>query len=133
MKIIKILLTGFLLSAMITGCKKYDDGPAFSLKTKKARLARTWRIDKYIDNTGGSVQGNAAYTMTFERDGAVTVSNPPFNYTGTWDFTSDKSGIVFSYGAFGYVTSETSTILRLTSKDLWLEDTWGDKTYFVAQ
>ena len=39
----KVLLAGGLATAVgLTGCQKYDDGPAFSLLTKKQRLTGLW-------------------------------------------------------------------------------------------
>ena len=34
---------------LLAGCK-YEDGPAISLRSKKARAANTWQIDKAFEN-----------------------------------------------------------------------------------
>lgn len=41
----KAMLFGLAASVVgISGCKKYPDGPAFSLKSKKARLVGEWEM-----------------------------------------------------------------------------------------
>lgn len=136
MRTVKILLPlTMIVSLLFIGCGKYDEGPAFSLKTKKARLSRTWKVDKYIDKTGTTATPTASdnFTVTFTKDGTVTYASGGFSYAGTWEFTSDKTGLVTSFTVFGVTDTETQTILRLTSKDLWLEDNDGDKVYYIAQ
>ena len=132
MKTIRILLPfAIVLSLLFIGCGKYDEGPAISLKTKKGRLARTWKIEKYIDSDGTTYTptANDNYTVTFSKDGVFTSTYGIFSIAGTWAFTSDKSGIITTVAG----DSDTETILRLTSKEFWSKDSDGDKTYFVAQ
>ena len=52
-KILLFTLTIFGLTIgpqFITSCKKYPDGPEFSLRTRKERLANTWKVDNYKIN-----------------------------------------------------------------------------------
>ena len=43
----KILLVAILaLGVQLTSCKKYEDGPAISLKSKNKRLVGDWELEK---------------------------------------------------------------------------------------
>jgi hypothetical protein len=50
----KISLLALLFIALtltsIQGCKKYEDGPAISLRSRSARLSNTWRVENYKVN-----------------------------------------------------------------------------------
>ena len=39
-----------ILCISIVSCKKYEDGPAISLMSKKARIANIWKVDVYYLN-----------------------------------------------------------------------------------
>ena len=47
-RLLKILL--FTIFISFVSCKKYENGPAFSLMSKKARIANIWKVDTYILN-----------------------------------------------------------------------------------
>ena len=40
-----ICILAFISITLITSCNKYVDGPAFSLRTKKARLQGFWKVE----------------------------------------------------------------------------------------
>jgi len=40
----------FLSSSLYIGCKKYEEGPAMSLRSKKGRVANKWKVDAYLKN-----------------------------------------------------------------------------------
>lgn len=70
MKKIMKLLTGTTLAfVLLASCKKYDDGPAFSFRSKKERVTNVWKI-------------NYAY----DYKDSVNITS---DYAGeTWDFTN---------------------------------------------
>lgn len=122
-KIINILLVVFLFS--VVGCTKYDDGPAFSLLSKKARITNTWKMEKYIYDNGTSTTDVDEGTMTLNKDMSATMSigvTGGFALTGTWEFIEDKGGIRLSFNIFNTITNKDYTILRLKSKELWVYD-----------
>jgi len=48
----KKLIIYLVLLLMVAGaCKKYDEGPWMSLRTKEKRLCQEWEIDKYLLNS----------------------------------------------------------------------------------
>jgi hypothetical protein len=130
MKKINISLIVIIAVAItFAGCKKYDDGPSFSLKSKTARLARTWTIDKVmlnsIDMSPAEItmdQGGTNVTNTFTKGGGCTVtmndsSGMMHTNSGKWAFANNDKEITIS-GMMG-LASETSTILKLTSDEFW--------------
>lgn len=136
MKTIKILSLALLAMTFVLGsCSKYEEGPAFSLRTKKARLAGEWKADKYIDSNGNEENANDDGTIEFTKDNTFIVKSGNFSTTGTWEFTKDKEYLEteFTYTSGGVTVTETneSKILRLKNDELWLEDEDGDQTHYV--
>jgi len=122
MKTIKETLTIIALgSVLLAGCKKYEDGPAFSLRSKKERVANTWKID-YAYDFKDSINVTADYTgetWDFSKDGNFTErDNGTVDKTATWEFINDKEKISLRF------TLETHQydILKLREKELWLKD-----------
>lgn len=108
----------------LTACAKYEDGPSFSLRTKKSRLVGDWEVKSVSNETFTS---DYSWSMSFEKDGTMkyTISSQGqgYSYTGKWDFTSDKEDLVIS-GFDG--ESDTVEIRRLTNKEFWFDDDNSD-------
>lgn len=123
LKTISILALGLIL---ITSCNKYEDGPKFSLLTKKARLTGEWVIDQVTVNDADQTAAyvsfvGANYVLEIEKDGKYrTEGNYPD--TGTWELGADKDDIRFLSDQAGS-TEESFRILRLKNKELWLRQT----------
>jgi hypothetical protein len=120
-----------LLIAFISGsCKKYPDGPEFSLLPKNFRLEENWKTNKVYENkidvttvvlakvTHESRNINRHGGFTYELDeGGSSLS-----YSGSWSFSSDKTVIYFTYVFGSNVNTDTYLILRLKEDDLWLQN-----------
>ena len=130
MKIVKsIFLLSFTLMAL-GSCKKYTDGPALSLRSKKARLCQTWVTQYYSENgvdktTDWNNTFQSAY-ISLNKDGNYSIyykllGNFDYNETGTWAFTANKLNVVYTR-----VTPSADQwdwhILRLTKKEFWISD-----------
>jgi hypothetical protein len=106
------------------GCSKYDDGPAFSLRTKKARLTGEWELEEIIVN-GVSQALDSDYDMIweFERNGDFTQTmdygSYSYNYNGEWEFDDNGEELEIQSSYSGI--NQTFEITRLSSNDLWLE------------
>ncbi len=132
-KIIKVIALALLVSIAVPSCSKYEEGPKFSLLSKKARLAGEWKIENVSTNgTDQTADVKAlvgdSYVLTLTKDEKYKVSGN-FTDEGTYKWGEDKDDI--------YLTSNTAgskevayRILRLKSKELWLRTTAanGDKT-----
>ncbi|WP_341902691.1 hypothetical protein [Fluviicola taffensis] len=121
MKTFKITLSAIVLSLLlplIHSCNKYPDGPKFTILTKKERMQGQWDL-KETDHSDGTVtydSSNEIIELTedfeyFYTSGILTIS-------GDWEFASDKEKVTFKIGN----VSLTYKIMRLKSKELWLQD-----------
>lgn len=134
MKTLKIT-TLFLALAMVFGSTscKYEEGPALSLRTKKARVAGEWEIEKTIESDGTEDTDSDGITYTFEKDGTGKAESSEagftFSFDFTWEFTDSKKKMKMTFDG----DSEESTILRLTNKEMWLKDTDGYQIHFKAK
>ena len=132
-------LTTLLLALAVvfgsTSCK-YEEGPAISLRAKKARVAGEWFVNELIDSDGsGEIYKNDGSDIyKFEKDGTaknvysfnssgVTISE---TYNFTWEFTDSKKKLrwIDEDGEF-----ETFEILKLKHKEMWLKINDGDDSY----
>ena len=119
----KILALAILLSFALmtsTSCKKYEEGPLISLKTKSARLTRSWKLDKAEQNGVDVTNAFPELKQTFNDDGTYLGSNNGVPFTGTWEFDGDKENILIKYT--GASDTESWKIIRLKSKELWLDN-----------
>lgn len=131
MKKTALFLPLLVVVLFLGSCGKYEDGPAFSLLTKKARLTGEWKVEKVFkndveeeldslsqntsilyesDGTGKITftQGSVSLAIDFEwqfGDGKETISMRTKKLDGTWDDWDE------------------TRILRLTNKEFWFEET----------
>lgn len=136
----------FLAATVVTilnfqSCSKYEDGPAFTLRTKKSRLLGEWELVKLSDENGAvifpSSDNDYEIHMEFEKDGDFELGytyeedGTPYSLSsvGEWEFSSDKEELKVDY--FG--DKVVWEIQRLTNKELWFEDVSGDKWELEAK
>lgn len=139
MKKIEILSVAAVLLGGIafTACKKYDEGPAVTLMTKKARLAGSWEIEAWlengVDNTSDYRTLISSETFTIEKDGSYT-SATTFTIggsdtdSGTWEFINDKEDVKTLSNVTG-ATPDTMHLIRLKNKEFWTKEVSGGNTY----
>lgn len=123
----------FLLLLMIiltaSGCKKYDEGPALSLRSKKARVVGKWVTEFWLVNKYEQVfMIDTNRTAEFTKEGVYLYHEyNPFTHNtkdlqGTWDFRNDKEQLLLALpegdSAMSY---QLWDILRLKNKELRLE------------
>ena len=134
----KKILVLALLSLTVVSCGKYEEGPGFSLLSKKNRITNTWILSKVEVNGLDETPSSSSYTMkiTLKEDETVTaeytVFTLPYTITGTWAFNSDKSALILTDNT----GTSTNTIVRLTNKEMKLREiSNGDTTTntFVVQ
>lgn len=109
-------------------CKKYEDGPGFSLRSKKWRLTGgEWEVVKATTSNGQSYLGDYDVEVEFDKDGDFTMSfkysyyGQSYSYEGEWEFSSDKEEIEIDI----FEDQTQWEIKRLTNKELWFEDEDG--------
>jgi hypothetical protein len=141
MKRTSLLFAVFALLFLMS-CGKYEDGPGFSLRSKKARIVGNWTVEKYyedgVDVTSDVLSDGSTIVVEFREDGSYssTITNTVWGQsveTGTWDLSDDKE-------YFSTTESDgdvyTVRILRLTNNEIWFEDTSSetlDEIHLVAK
>ncbi len=125
--IILAFIAGFAI--LFTACGKYEEGPAFSLKTKKARVVGTWGIKEITVN--GEVQDISAFantTFELKKDGTGKLNT---NFLGMnisvdmeWKFDDNKENLMIRMKNQNneWEEWESSEIIKLTSAELWFRD-----------
>jgi hypothetical protein len=120
-------------SAVLTSCGKYEEGPGFSLRSRKGRLTGTWKITESKTN-GVADQldsDDLAARWIFEDNntGRFTIPNEP-ELKFEWDFTQDDEVIrvTFLETGVGILFSIDYEIIRLTNKELWIKYTLDGDT-----
>lgn len=137
MKTIKVLSLAMLAMVFVMGSAcKYEEGPALSLRTKKARLAGEWKVDKIFNKNGEEVEPSEmdkAATQEFTKDNEyiLRVEGDTFIY-GEWEFSDDKESVVLKFEFFGQTETQSIRILRLKNNELWLENDEGFAHYVPA-
>jgi hypothetical protein len=134
----KYILAGaialFSVAVLTTSCNKYEEGPSFSLLTKKQRLTGEWTLEAYISDgqdITSSVQaawGPAAWIIQKDERYSITGS---FNEHGDWELTGDKDEMRFDPD--GNDPAVSYHILRLRNKELWLRYTNSNGTYDIIK
>lgn len=130
-KISSILLVVMAAAMIMPSCKKYEDGPTLSLRSKKARLVNEWKVDRVYENaidiTTAYIQYMPDYTLNIKENGEIVNSYNDQNgqvntWSATWAFNSDKSAIIITTGG----VAVTYDITRLKNDELWLKKTYTD-------
>jgi len=119
-------------------CKKYPEGPSFSLRTKTERISNTWKLNQLlVNNVDSTAQYSSIlkdYTVIINKSGSYSISYyvslPPFgNFTntenGNWSFSSNKKEINLTPVSITLGTLPAANswqILKLYEKELWLKD-----------
>jgi hypothetical protein len=121
--ILSLLLVGFV----VTSCFKYEEGPRFSLLSRKARLCNEWKLETYLDNGTDKTDAGATTTLTIENDGTYSISTvrnelgqlqSEFSH-GTWFFQDAQGQIVMTDSQEGAIPT-TYDILELRNSSLQL-------------
>lgn len=128
------ILIGILLF-LSPSCKKYEEGPSLSLRSKKARLENKWMYEKILVNKIEKPldSDDQKFRLSFEKEGLavkeIANASGPASFVGDWYWQDDKEKLktIFDYTYFGNPVHEVTEyeILRLKNKELWLKEIKG--------
>ncbi|MBA2611045.1 MAG: hypothetical protein H0U95_03675 [Bacteroidetes bacterium] len=137
-----------VISITFFSCKKYPDGPAFSLRSKSERLSNLWKIEQYKYNGSDSTAFVKKYLFNnyrldiekkgeyiFDYNLVIGSALIPISESGKWVFSGDKKSVIFTKesgntsAAAG--TNATWEILRLKEKEFWAKYTQDDNVIEV--
>ena len=137
----KLIVYSFALSVVavsISSCGKYEEGPKFTLLSKKARITNTWKFTKSENNGIDNTPDPAYYTLTLtlKEDGTAkaehTIFGVPASDNGNWEFSSSKEELILSDPS----GTQTLEILKLTNTELKVKQLDGNDviiTTYTAQ
>lgn len=123
-----------MIPAFVLASCQYEDGPKFSLRSKKARVINTWYIDKlYQDGNDKTDMYKGIfvnYKLEFKSDDTYTLyyklyNAVDYNENGTWKFSDDKSKVQWTPS--GSSSSSDFKILRLKNDEMWGITTFDNK------
>ena len=142
---IEILVLMFVLSLTFGGCKKYEEGPWISLRSKNARLIGDWKLKEYTSTRyTNNNQGENTIITTFDGENITTSGSNTKAYShqlnlmkgGTYQETIVYDGDKSEYnGLWTWVDDESKkaqlqygdriyTIIKLKNKELKLSYFW---------
>lgn len=129
----KFLLTLLSIVFVLGACSKYEEGPAISLLTKKARITGDWKPEKIISSSGKVEYYNGVSRMLriMKNDNFEEHVDNSIERKGTWSFTKDKEYFSITYQEEGITFIEEYKIIRLKNKELWMEDVHGEQINYV--
>ena len=120
------IFTFFAVALVFTGCK-YEEGPSLSLRSKKARLAGEYTVQKVTrDGDEIDISFFQGFTYIFDKEGKLEVKGANSTSTATYEFGDKKETLVIT-DADG--DTETYTILKLTNDEFWYTRTEDNVTY----
>lgn len=115
---ITTLVMAMFAMALFTGCK-YEEGPAISLRSRTARVANVWKVEKALENGTDVTSDYNNYVETYEKDGDYSINTGgTFSVTanGKWEFRSKDEEIrIYDAG----VADRVIYILRLKENEFW--------------
>lgn len=114
-----LMLFGALF--LLSSCT-YDEGPMFTLRSKKARLSQEWSFYEIeIDGVG---EGEYVWEIEIEEDGTFIDtfgtfwSNEDLTRLGTWEWADGKEKVIFT---FENGDTREYTIRKLTMEEFWID------------
>ena len=125
----KIIALAIVLIFVIGSCKKYPEGPAFTILTKRNRLENSWVIQQVIENgvdkTSDYKNVYKDYNLIIDKKGPYSASYTFLGFavaeSGSWAFNGDKTFVIFDPSSNN--NGNTSwKIMKLKDKELWALD-----------
>lgn len=126
------LLLAFTVTLLATSCKKYEDGPMFSLRSKTERISNTWRVERATDGGNDVTSSFDQYELQLLSNGDASLAalyslgslSFEFQTNGTWSFESKKEDLRLDFE--NDAADRTYEILRLKEDELWLKEKGDD-------
>lgn len=117
------------LVLIFTSCKKYEDGPSFSLRSKSSRVDGKWGMTSHFYNGKQDIltPDDLDDIWEFNKDGTFILTDPGYSIdNGKWTFTSNKEQIILTFAGSSNATS--INILRLKNSEFWFSIIDGSDT-----
>lgn len=139
MKLLKTITVSLFISSLIfTSCKKYEEGPGLSIKSKKSRISNSWYISNITETSGDSESFSNKDLMTqfymFSTDGSGTWRYPSsvlnngeivYNKKSSnikWEFNNDKTILNIAITDYDELEFEKFEIIKLKKNEIKLKE-----------
>jgi len=124
-KIITFVMIGALSASLFESCKKGEDDPAISLRTRKARMTGEWTVSEYESsgsssntdiNNGTTNTSSNSSTITYDGQNYSDIGSSSYDGqtnpyerkgTGTFKYTFEKDGTYTEEQDFDFTEEST--------------------------
>jgi hypothetical protein len=105
-----------LVVTIVSSCRKYEEGPMISFRSRTSRVANDWTVKSVYVNAEEDASHEAVGKLfTFTKEGRFTINN---DSTGKWRFLENAEIIYLKFD--DKVTTKEYTISKLKEKELWM-------------
>jgi len=125
-KIITLIVLATFIMVGVTSCKKYEEGPMLSLRSKTSRVAGDWVLDKATQDGVDITSTVQIDYITFEKEGAYKFVGGGLEVIGTWSFDDKKENLIIK--ETGSADQQKFKIIKLKNKELWFDQEVGTQT-----
>lgn len=114
-KVIFVISLLLGISAFLS-CRKYEEGPLVSFRTKTSRVVNNWTVKSvYVNAEYDGSHSQTGKLFSFTKEGRFTINN---DSTGSWRFIDDYAVIYLKYD--DKITIKEYTISKLKEKEMWM-------------
>jgi len=130
MKKIAIIFSIVAAATMVlSSCAKYEEGPSFTLLTKKARITGVWTVTEITTNGTVVDMGGTVIKTTLEKDGTGTMTLTWGSIIITsdleWEFDEEKEHLrtrVKEVDETEWEEWDEAEIIKLTNSECWVRE-----------
>lgn len=116
MKKVIFVITMLLGVTAFFSCRKYEEGPLISFRSKTSRVANDWAVKSvYVNAEYDASHAQTGKLFSFTKEGRFTINN---DSAGSWRFIDDYAVIYLKYD--DKVTIKEYTISKLKEKEMWM-------------
>ena len=116
---------------IVYACKKYSDGPMFSMRSRTERIANNWKVSQAFDKGIDVTHDFSKYELDLTPRGEAYLSSKysfigidfDFETSGTWRFTTNDENVFLDFD--NNDADMLYKIVRLKDDELWLIDEAG--------
>lgn len=127
-KYIAIIFTLMLAATLFDSCGRYENGPAFSLRSAKSRLIGEWYLTDLLVNDKHEqalFDKESSSVVILNYDGTFSYSMPVVRSlnekSGLWTFGEDKTELILTeVDSLNGNSDHNYKITRLSNTELWL-------------
>lgn len=119
----------FSLASLLTHCKKYEEGPAISFRTKEERLVNNWDVKVALEDDRDVTYWFRNWTIDITEDGRFVTTDldeqdSTVTASGFWWLANEKQDLLLVYSDPPVDPDRfTYQITKLKEEELWFTRT----------